>query len=371
MRLLHYMNTHPDWQDSLRQSPYNLEIKNDGDYWILKYNMILSNMALPEVQEARGAIFRKEGSEWICVCHPFNKFFNYGEKESAVNRIDWETAVVQQKVDGSLIKVWWDRNTWHVSTNGSIVAYTCECGYTTFGILFSKAIEQIPNFYDALNPDYCYMFELTSPQNHIVVHYEGIQLWYLGCRNMVTGFESNERLELAGLSYPQVFPHHSLADCIEAAHRMGVDEEGYVVCDAHFNRIKIKGDEYLALHKMRGNGPLTVARVIEMWQNDTLDDFMAYFPEHTPFIQQILQVMRNEMERAEIAFRAAVHLTERRDFALNANTYRNPIRAYLFARLDMKVLSAQEFFKQMRARSLANDLVGEITINDNGVIEDV
>lgn len=369
MKLLNFMNTHPDWKTLLAAEPYCLDIRSDEiggiQYFLLKYNQIMSDMGLREVQEARGSIFRQnEDGHWVCVCHPFDKFFNYGEQYSAVRSIDWETASVQQKVDGSLIKVWYDNEEWHISTNGTIDAYKAECGDLNFGILFSNVIQNIPEFWYALDPEYTYMFELTSPYNRIVVRYEGTNLWYLGRRNILNDIEDNEDLELDGLLYPEVYPYTSLAECIAAAHEMGDDEEGYVVCDANFNRIKIKGDEYLALHKMRGNGPLTVLRVVEMYQQGTLDDFVAYYPEFKDFIDDVIQRIRYYIEVCETAFKVVNSVVgtmgERRDFAMYANTYMPIVRSYLYARLDEKVKNGSDYFMNMRARTLASYIMAEM-----------
>ena len=379
MELLNFMNTHSDWKTLLAAEPYCLDIREDEidgvHYFLLKYNMILSDMSLRVVQEARGSIFRQnEEGYWTCVCYPFDKFFNYGEQYSAVNNIDWTTASVQQKVDGSLIKIWWDYDGWIISTNGSIDAFKAECGDTTYGKLVEEVIDRIPDFFKMLDRDYTYMFELTSPYNHIVVRYEGINLWYLGRRNILNYEEDREHLRLEGLLYPEVYPHHSLAECIAAAHEMGDDEEGYVVCDAHFNRIKIKGDEYLALHKMRGNGPLTVLRVVEMWQNETLDDFVAYYPEFKDFVDNVIQHIRYYIEVCDTAFKVVSSVVgamgERRDFAMYANTYMPIVRAYLYARLDEKVENATTYFVKMRPRSLASHLAAELDKVQAGVEED-
>lgn len=377
MELLNFMNTHPDWKTLLAAEPYHLDIREDeidGEhYFLLKYNMILSDMSLREVQEARGSIFRQnEEGHWICVCYPFDKFFNYGEQYSAVNNIDWTTASVQQKVDGSLIKIWWDYDGWIISTNGSINAFKAECGDTTYGKLVEEVIDRIPDFFKMLDRDYTYMFELTSPFNHIVVRYEGINLWYLGRRNILNYEEDREGLRLEGLLYPEVYPHHSLAECIAAAHEMGDDEEGYVVCDAHFNRIKIKGDEYLALHKMRGNGPLTVLRVVEMYQQGTLDDFIAYYPEFKDFTDDVIQRIRYYIEVCETAFKVVSSVVgamgERRDFAMYANTYKPIVRSYLYARLDEKAKDGNDYLMNMRSRTLASYIAAEmnqVTIGAN------
>lgn len=380
MELLNFMNTHPDWKDLLAAEPYHLEIRSDEidgiQYFILKYNMIMSDMSLPEVREARGSIFRQnEDGYWVCVCHPFDKFFNYGEQYSAVNDIDWTTASVQQKVDGSLIKIWWDYDGWVISTNGTIDAFKAECGdATTYGDLVQKVIDRIPDFFKMLDRDYTYMFELTSPYNRIVVRYEGIKLWYLGRRNILNDEEDSEGLRLDGLCYPEHYPHHSLAECVAAAHAMGDDEEGYVVCDGAFHRIKIKGDEYLALHKMRGNGPITVLRVVEMWQNGTLDDFIAYYPEFKDFTDDVIQRIRYYIEVCDTAFKVVQSVVgatgERRDFAMYANTYMPIVRSFLYARLDEKVKNGNDYLMNMRSRTLASYIMAGMGTTKIGTQED-
>ena len=122
-------------------------------------------------------------------------------------------------------------------------------------------------------------------------------------------------------------------------------------------RIKCKGDEYLKRHKLRGNGPLTAVKIISLWQEDCLDDFLAYFPENEPLVSQILISIRNLSEKADIAWDVLKgYPHSRRDFAFNAKSYIKPIQSYLFARLDNKVGCAQEFFKQMKAKNLAEIL---------------
>lgn len=375
MHLVDFMNAHKDnWQVILSQSPYNLSIHSDGDYYILKYNMINSDFSNPLCLEARGSIFRRENDTWICVARAFDKFFNYGERYSSVNDIDWTSAVVLQKVDGSLCKIFYDRGEWHVSTNGTIRAEDASAGDITYLDLFNKALQGIDWDWDALNKDYCYMFELTSPFNHIVIKYEGIHLWYLGCRNMRTGNEESIRLDFNGLLYPHVYSHHSLADCIAAAHEMGDDEEGYVVVDANFNRIKIKGDEYLRLHKLRGNGAITVQRVIELWQSDSLDDFVAYYPEFTNFVNSVLTNLRNLINDADSAYDTIIRILcegdscfSRKLFAQYAKMYIPSIQPFLYARLDRKCENATDFYSHMLVRKLASYLN---IISPIGVLED-
>ena len=77
MQVLDLMNTHDNWEEILTQSPYNISIRRDGDYILLKYNQLSSDFSLPIVRECRGSIFYKnEDGKYECVCRAFDKFGN-------------------------------------------------------------------------------------------------------------------------------------------------------------------------------------------------------------------------------------------------------------------------------------------------------
>ena len=127
----------------LSEPPYNCSINEYESYFLIKYNMIKSDFSNKAVQQCRGIILDKETFE--IVCRPFDKFFNYGETHAA--KIDWDSAVATEKIDGSLIKVWWAEklNKWMVSTNGTVNAFEAEIQndaspYKTFGELFLYAL---------------------------------------------------------------------------------------------------------------------------------------------------------------------------------------------------------------------------------------
>lgn len=368
MYLEKFMNKYKDWQDRLNAAPYYIEIKNDGPYYILKYNMIQSDFSCPEVIEARGSIFTCVHNEWKCVCRSLDKFGNWGESYAVTNKIDWSKPVsVQEKVDGSIIRVWCWEGLWHVSTNGTIDAFKAECGDSTYGNVFYSIIEKyttVRSFFKTLNPMFTYWFEMVHPQyNQIVVHYNEPAIYYLGRRNMVTMEESiyfNVFSNTEWIKTPKIYKYNNLDEVLEACHNMGENEEGYVVCaynqmeNNSFLRIKCKGDEYLKRHKLRGNGPITTAKIISLWQTNCLDDFLAYFPENATLVDNVIKQLRDLWEKADIAYDVIMGFGKRKDFALRAQSYIKPIQSYLFARLDKKVDCAQTYFKQMKAKNLAD-----------------
>ena len=378
MELVKFMNKYADWEKRLREKPYCLEIKWDGDFVILKYNMIESDLNLTICKEARGSIFTNIHNEWFCVCRSLDKFGNWGESYADTKKIDWTQPVsVQEKIDGSIIRCWCYKGLWHVSTNGTIDAFKAECGDSTFGEVFYSIIEKyttVRDFFKHLDPYYTYWFEMVHPQyNQIVVHYDEPAIYYLGCRfmsNMKEQFHTSSIVAWCPwLKQPKIYFYNTLDEILEACHNMGEDEEGYVVCAYHqmendsFLRIKCKGDEYLKRHKLRGNGPLTAVKVISLWQDDTIDDFLAYFPEHATYVNEVIHKICDLYEKADIAYDVVKGTGPRKDFAMRAKSYIKPIQSYLFARLDNKTDCAMNYFKEMRSRNLAEIL----DIKDIGV----
>lgn len=251
-----------NWQEIIEG--HSIKVKTEGDLAIFNYGLttgpldpetntrttIVPDYADPVVQEARGIIIDTKKQE--VVCWPFRKFGNH--IESYVDKIDWNTAKIQDKLDGSIVKLFNDKRTgeWQWATNGIIDANkTINSQGYNFGRLIRSAVNYTKLDYSNLNPDHTYIFELVSPLNTIVVKYPETKLYHLGTRNNITGKELNEDI---GIEKPKEYPLHSLSDCIEAAKKLNegvsntVVKEGFVVVDGNFNRIKVKSPEYLIYH---------------------------------------------------------------------------------------------------------------------------
>jgi hypothetical protein len=102
---------------------FAVKVKHHEEHGLLlfMYDQIRTNFALRGANECRGIILR-DTAPHEAVCVPFFKFFNIDERHAA--RIDWTTARVYEKLDGSIIKVYWHRNEWLVATNGTIDSRT-------------------------------------------------------------------------------------------------------------------------------------------------------------------------------------------------------------------------------------------------------
>ena len=265
-----------DWADRLATK--KVEVKYDGDLAIFNYS-ILADFSDPIVREARGIIINLK--KLYVVCWPFTKFCNYNEPYH--DDIDWSTARIQDKIDGSLMKLFWYDGKWRIATNGTIDADKANVNGTnyTFGDLFRAAMLHVHLDLSALDWHNTYMFELVSPYNRVVCDYgDEVTIWHIGTRSNQTG---EELIEDIGIHKPNEYPLHSLEDCVAAAKKLNVigstvTKEGFVVVDKNWHRIKVKSPEYVMMHHILPNGEVSDEKLIGYIRNGIADDIITYIP---------------------------------------------------------------------------------------------
>lgn len=303
-----FIDQHPDWEKLLVEKPYCITISRDvfnGQKLIMfKYSQIDSDFNLKLVQECRGLILDESTLEPVSV--PFFKFGNYGE--SYCPKIDWSTARCGEKVDGSLIKIVNVGDNLLVSTNGTIlaskapVAEQIGCRYSFFGDIVAEQLDAAldkSGWNDKLREEglsalweegYTYMFELCSPWTRVVVPHKENKLYFLGKRNNETLEETyftDDPVFSKIFDTPKVYSLKSIDECLAATKEMPWDEEGYVVCDANFNRIKIKSPSYVAAHHLKGNGVMSYSRALELVRANEIEEICEYFEEFRPALEEM------------------------------------------------------------------------------------
>ena len=90
MNLLELFNS-KNWRTELHENGVKVQ-EHDG-YVLVKYVLGETDFSKEWALECRGHILKqKENGEWVFVCRPFDKFFNYGEIYAS--EIDWRNASV-------------------------------------------------------------------------------------------------------------------------------------------------------------------------------------------------------------------------------------------------------------------------------------
>lgn len=352
----------PDkWENILTSPPYCLKIDRDYGYILFKYDQHKSDLSLPEVQEARGIIFKEETME--LKCYPLKKIFDMGEKNAA--HIDWTNVTVEEKIDGSFIEVWYDDKIWHISTNEKIDAFKCLLPnnelkeHKSLGHLFISVFNTF--LFPDLDKTYCYMFEVVSPENKIVVPYKYARVFLLGARDMTTLQEKEVWLGVKKPKweyYENVDGEKLRKEILDRVSKMAIEQEGYIIKDRYFNRVKIKSPEYVKAHYLKGEGELTTKRILGLLRENKKDEFLAYFPEYKNKFQEIERKLKTYKEDMHIYKQEILKWRDkwnldRKTVSANILAKRKLESVFCFAIYDNKVQDEDEWISKIMLNKLA------------------
>ena len=354
LKVLEFIKAHKNWEELLSQAPYYIKVYRDVMFGkrliMLKYNQLDSDFNEEIVRECRGLILDEDSLEPVCV--PFYKFGNYGE--SYCPEIDWESAVILEKRDGSLIKVVKLGKDYLISTNGCIDAFKAMmpddilCPYKSYGDLFMKAMGDRLSL---LSEGYTYMFELTSPYNRVVVPYDDLEIALIGIRDNKSLQEQLicNSIELP-FKLPKRYMFNTLEECIESAHSLPYSEEGYVVVDKHFNRVKIKSLEYVNVHHLRGEGAMTEKRILDIIRQNEIAEYLIYFPEYKELFDEYKRKVDDLYKAYHFMWLSFSQLefNSRKEIALFLQDAKDVYdMGFIFKMLDGKIKEPCDYFADM------------------------
>ena len=190
------------------------------------------------------------------VATPFQKFFNIEEGKFEPT----EKFEVYEKMDGSLGIVFWYRGQWVVATRGSFTSDQA-----------NKAREILKKYNtDIMFRHLTFCFEIIYPENRIVLDYGNDEkLVLLGT------FDKNGKeydVEMwREYGFDVVKKYDGINDYKQLKEMVKNDQEGFVVKFSNGDRVKVKGVEYLRLHKIMTN--VTTTGIWEYLKNgeDVMD----------------------------------------------------------------------------------------------------
>jgi hypothetical protein len=331
---------------------------------LFKYSMIDSPLEDPLVQECRGIIL-DEANDWAVVSYPYNKFFNHGEDKA--HPIDWDTAKVFEKVDGSLMTLYFWDGEWRVASSGSPDAGGEVYGTNLFFKgLFWKVWNDLGYELPSDNEQgMCFMFELCSNYNKIVVQHPKPRLVFHGARKLDTfqemkpeGIAHAHQWEVVN-SYPLQTLDEILATCDAIKPHEG---EGYVICDANFNRIKVKTPQYVAISHLRdGMGSRRMLEIVRVGEGE---EVLAYFPEFMSMHDEIkerydayVQTIHDEWDKVKdmpVGVLDEDYRILQKDFAMKVKDV--PCKGILFSLRGKKYAGIREALLEMNVKHLMDIL---------------
>jgi len=246
----------------------------------LKYSQLKASFDQQVVRQCRGLVLN-EKENWKVVCFAYTKFFNWMEKQA--DTIDWSTARVYEKMDGSLAALYHYADQWHVASSGTPDGASSVRGDLGFADLF-WSVWKLCGYVLPENKERTYIFELMSARNRIVcVPREEVCLLH-GVRELRTPYREVDPEEVGaqyGWRVVPSYPLSSLAEVRAACSRLDpLFHEGFVVRDACFRRVKIKSPAYVSLALLSANNVNNnnAEKMLEIVKLNEGSEFIGYYP---------------------------------------------------------------------------------------------
>jgi RNA ligase len=267
------------------------------------------------------------------VARPFKKFFNLEEGKHTPTQ-DFE---VFEKMDGSM---------------GIIFKYSGETIFATRGSFISEQSKWMSefattyNYQDIIVDGFTYLFEIIYENNRIVVDYGNQErLVLLGIINTETGEELPYN-DIYSDGWDIVQRYDGIKDYSNLKNLVEDNHEGFVIRFSNGDRMKIKGEEYIRLHRIMTN--LSTTSIWDVLSNggnmenlliNVPDEFYNKIKEYEDELKFMFNSLSNDYW---IHFRDIQNLMEkvggdRKNFAHAAKQYQYP--SLLFGLLDGKDVS--------------------------------
>jgi RNA ligase len=291
-----------------------------------QYNGIWDDITL----NCRGLVLDTEGN---VIAKPFPKFFNY--EEHKLEDIPNEYFEVYEKMDGSLGIFFYYGGEWHMATRGS---------FTSEQAIKGMEIAKRLNYDKRCVIGYTYLFEIIYPENRIVVDYgKEERLVLLGVMNRRG--EEFPYEEMVDEGWDIVMKYKTWGEDWETLKKeISKDNEGYVIRFSGGMRMKIKGDEYVRLHRI-----LTNFSTKDIWEllrnNEPLESLLNRVPdEFDAWVKEVVRHLQTRYDNILKDYRIImddIYDADKKVFAERAKRYPHP--SLLFALYDGKNESVYDY----------------------------
>ena len=267
------------------------------------------------------------------IAKPFKKFFNIEEEKYTPT----ENFEVFEKMDGSLGIVFWYEGQWILATRGS---------FTSDQAIKGTEILKRYNT-DILFRHMTFCFEIIYKENRIVLDYgEDEKLVMLGAFDRWG--KDYDISDWDEWGFDVVKKYDGIKDFKELKSMVKDDQEGFVVKFTNGDRVKVKGVEYLRLHKIMTNMSTTAVweclkngNDIETILKDVPDEFYEKIKSYVRDLRYFyFQISEDVGKRFDYKMYGKYNdkepITDRKEFAEWVFTQPKHMSGILFRMFDKK-----------------------------------
>lgn len=341
----------PEWFSE----EYGIDFKKEKELYFVNYGHIGKRNKYSNI--CRGTIFYPDGTLAVL---PFTRFFNL--HEPGADNIDWNSAHIQEKLDGTMITAWCDRDrNWRLSTKRMVdELFVKKFNSLDVVDLAIKFKECFPDFEDTLDPKYWHIFEAAFPENRNVTDYRwGLKnrfgVYLLAMRhsqslNEVSPKHIEDLVRSLDKDYvfsPLLFDFKDEKGIRNMFESWKADREGVVVVDKDFHRVKIKQKSYVKLHHIASNIS-SERNMIDLILDGESSEVLAYFPDVQAKFDELEKRLNMLKQKIMTVFGQYNHLESQKEFALAVKDL--PYAGFLFRLRNGEDLKYQ--FEQMTGKKL-------------------
>lgn len=359
MDIVNYLKSFDDSKKALIaiHQKYNIEIHQNNNFVLLNYG--IDSPHNPICDDCRALILKIP--DWDVVSFSFRRFYNYHEYHAV--KIDWSTAKVYEKLDGSLVVFFHYGQQWRMQTRGTIDAIgelpdkTGTFNQHIMLLLANAGFNSLQDFMTNVPHNWCYVMEYVGPHNRVVTPYITEQLYLLA----ITDKSNQSYIDISRVvrwpfAYPQEYKLTSIEEIMKSIDKLPKLHEGYVISDAHGNFVKVKNPVYLAVsHLINAGSIITDKHFVTIAIRKDVDEIKAYFPnlvERIEYFENIIQKLTQEAEEAWLLNKDA---PDQKSFALKVKDL--PFSAWLFLKRAGKTkLAAREWTSSVKPEFVLKSL---------------
>jgi RNA ligase len=253
------------------------------------------------------------------LSEPFDKFFNYGENLDYEKDIDFsKIESAMEKMDGSMGTSYFFNDELRFATRGSFISEQA--------IKATEIWRKKYSHKNVLSNAYIYMpstiiVEIIYPENRIVVNYDGMEdLVLLGIRTITDEFPTMDygyaMLEQLAkwIDMPMAKQYSlTLEEMLDKKKSLPANDEGWVLKFTNGKRLKIKGDEYIKIHKVIHG--LSDKAKVQAWQEGRMKEYVMMLPEE---FRPELEKFADDLDRLKDTLYVMLQATF--EFILEENT---------------------------------------------------
>lgn len=289
--------------------------------------------------QSRGLIINENTGE--VKARPFRKFFNYGEETGKTITLPEGEPTFSLKLDGSLGISYTLEDEMYWATRGSFKSPQSKVANRIWKQKYSHVDISKANGITLL-------VEIIDRHTRVVVNYnDQSDLILIGAVRTEDGydFSHKELVELAndlGMNVNQTVDL-TFEQALDLAKEIDHQQEGWVLRWPNGFRLKIKGQQYMEIHKILYG--VSDKQKVESWSTHRLAELITYLPEEYRPEMEELDALLTGIEKdlkveTEALYHDAItkHPEDRKAFSLylKTATERNFIRNFAFTLRDSK-----------------------------------